>query len=132
MNGAFKRVCFTLVSLSAIGGLCALPASAQTSSNQALPGLGSSDQNSDSFGGTNGLDMYDLFHRLQMGSMPSMSEFNQEQQRTINSAASNFRARQLERLRQQNPQQNPQGQPSQTAPVAPFPSSQPSINRMPQ
>jgi|GEM_PF-2179918 hypothetical protein len=129
MNGALKHMGLALVGLSAIGGLFVLPASAQnTNPNQALPGLGGSDQNSDAFGGTDGVNMYDLFHRLQMGPMPSMSEFNREQQRTINSAASDFRARQLELLRQQNPQM----QTPQTTPAAPLPSTQPSIDSMSQ
>lgn len=137
MNGSLKQLGLALIGLSAItlmgevlriGGLSALPASAQTTPNQAMPGLGSSDQNNDAMSGADGLNMYDLMHQLQRGALPSMSEFNQEQQRTINSAASDFRTRQLERLRQQN-QQAPT---PQNAQIAPFPSSQPATNSLPQ
>ena len=75
---------------------------------QPLPGLGSSDSQNSAFS-ADGLDMYDLFHQLSTGPIPSMSEFRQSQQQHINSAADSFRTRQLQLLQQQN-----QAQPAQT------------------
>lgn len=90
--------------------MLAHPGLAQQTSTQiqALPGLGSSDSQNSAFS-ADGLDMYDLFHQLSTGPIPTMSEFRQSQQQHINSAADSFRARQMELLRQQN-----QAQPTQT------------------
>lgn len=130
IQSAIQQISLAFVGMGAIGllGGFALPVAAQTiqpNPNQALPGLGSSDQSSSSMPGAEGFDMYDLIHQLQLGPLPSMSEFNQQQQRTINSAASDFRTRQLELLRQQN--QSPQ-----MSPVAPQAPAQSPINALPQ
>ncbi|WP_088893983.1 hypothetical protein [Leptolyngbya ohadii] len=131
MNGLFKHMGLALVGFGAIAGLLGVsPVSAQTvqtNSNQPLPGLGNSDQRNDGMTAPDGVNVYDLIHQLQMGSIPSMSEFSQEQQRNINSAATDFRTRQMERLRQQTPQT----QMPQAIPMTPAPSSQPVLNPQP-
>jgi hypothetical protein len=78
---------------------------------QSNPQMG--DGNTDPFSsrGDNQFDgVLDLMHRAMMGNIRSSEEFQQSQQNDINSAASDFRTRQLELLRQQN-------QPQATSPV---------------
>ncbi|HEY9696677.1 MAG TPA: hypothetical protein V6D10_05410 [Trichocoleus sp.] len=92
--------------------LLAHPGLAQQTSTQLqpLPGLGGSDSTNGAFS-ADGLNMYDLFHQLSTGPLPSMSDFRQEQQQHINSAAEDFRTRQMQRLQQQN-----QAQPTSVSP----------------
>lgn len=77
--------------------------SAQTAIAQTadtLEGTGTSDINPNSSNG-NGLDMFDLLHRAQQGTIRSQDEFLRDQQETIGEAAADFRARQQEALQQQ-------------------------------
>lgn len=58
--------------------------------------------------------LLDMFHRANFGTIPSMPDFQRDQQERIGDEATNFRNRQLELLRQQ-----PQAQPASPPPVAP-------------
>ena len=66
----------------------------------------SGDNGSDPFAGNSGgsTGMFELFHRANLSGDRSIHEFNREQEQNINTAAEDFRTRQLELLRQQ---QNP-------------------------
>ena len=44
----------------------------------------------------------DLMHRAQMGNIRSVNEYSAEQDRSLNDAASQFRQKQLQMLRNQN------------------------------
>jgi hypothetical protein len=80
------------------------PAIAQTTSDSgALPGLGSSDQTATPFSGSSDTfgAMFDLMHKMQQGSIRSQSEFSQDQQNSIGTAANDFRTRQMQLLHQQ-------------------------------
>lgn len=79
------------------------------------------EQTSDPFTATesdNNSTFFDIMHRVQLGNIRSVSEFGKDQQGSLGSAASDFRARQRELL-----QQN--GQPQQSVTPAPATSEQP-------
>lgn len=80
-----------------------------TNSNNALDDL-NSQQNTNPFSshsddGTAMNGIMDLMHRAQMGSIRSGSEYSAEQDRSINDAATQFRQKQLQMLRNQNQNQ---------------------------
>ncbi|MCS6813932.1 MAG: hypothetical protein NZ772_10250 [Cyanobacteria bacterium] len=59
----------------------------------------------DPFGSRNGgAGFFDLIHRANLGGLKNSAEFRQEQRQNIDNAAADFRARQLELLRQQTTQ----------------------------
>ncbi len=72
----------------------------------------------DSFSGLeNGqINMYDIIHRAQLGTLTNIDEFTAEQRQNLNSAADDFRAKQLQRMQQAQPQAAP-NQPPATAPA---------------
>lgn len=77
-----------------------------TSSNNALEDLEQQNRNpfsshSDDGNAMNGI--MDLMHRAQMGNIRSVNEYSAEQDRSLNDAASQFRQKQLQMLRNQNP-----------------------------
>ena len=76
-----------------------------TSSNNALEDLEQQNRNpfsshSDDGNAMNGI--MDLMHRAQMGNIRSVNEYSAEQDRSLNDAASQFRQKQLQMLRNQN------------------------------
>lgn len=96
-----------------LGTLILQPATAQTPSRDAnvYGNTQSGDRTSQT--GT----MFDFFHRAVLGVPRSSSDFGQEQQNSIGSEASDFRQRQQELLRQQQPNTmtNPQASPTPVA-----------------
>lgn len=101
-----------LAALAAIGvAPLALPQAslAQTCSDaQTLQGCPSPNER-DSFSGLeNGqLNMYDIIHRAQLGTLSNINEFTAEQRQNLNSAADDFRTQQLKRIQQAQPQAAP-------------------------
>lgn len=76
-----------------------------TTSNNALEDLDQQNRNpfsshSDDGNAMNGI--MDLMHRAQMGNIRSVNEYSAEQDRSLNDAASQFRQKQLQMLRNQN------------------------------
>jgi hypothetical protein len=76
-----------------------------TSSNNALEDLEQQNRNpfsshSDDGNAMNGI--MDLMHRAQMGNIRSVNEYSAEQDRSLNDAASQFRQKQLQMIRNQN------------------------------
>lgn len=79
----------------------ATSAQAQQPSSADLQRVGGSDRDANTNGDlTNINSMFDLLHRVQQGSIRDPYEFNRDQQQTIQSEASTFRQRQMERLNQ--------------------------------
>ncbi|WP_017717654.1 hypothetical protein [Kamptonema formosum] len=78
------------------------------SDGQTLQGCPSPNER-DSFSGLdNGqLNMYDIIHRAQMGTITNINEFTAEQRQNLNSAADDFRAQQLQRMQQAQQQAAP-------------------------
>ncbi|MFM7427928.1 MAG: hypothetical protein ACKO7W_23505 [Elainella sp.] len=62
---------------------------------------------------------FDLMHRVQLGTVRSVSEYGRDQQENIGSQASDFRTRQRELLQQQS------AQPTTTVETAPVQPAQP-------
>lgn len=75
-----------------------------TSSNNALEDLDQQNRNPfssrDDGNAMNGI--MDLMHRAQMGNIRSVNEYSAEQDRSLNDAATQFRQKQLQMLRNQN------------------------------
>ncbi len=76
-----------------------------TTTNNALEDLDRQNRNpfsshSDDGNAMNGI--MDLMHRAQMGNIRSVNEYSAEQDRSLNDAASQFRQKQLQMLRNQN------------------------------
>ena len=76
-----------------------------TTTNNALEDLDQQNRNpfsshSDDGNAMNGI--MDLMHRAQMGNIRSVNEYSAEQDRSLNDAASQFRQKQLQMLRNQN------------------------------
>ena len=76
-----------------------------TTTNNALEDLEQQNRNpfsshSDDGNAMNGI--MDLMHRAQMGNIRSVNEYSAEQDRSLNDAASQFRQKQLQMLRNQN------------------------------
>ena len=75
-----------------------------TTSNNALEDLEQQNRNPfssrDDGNAMNGI--MDLMHRAQMGNIRSVNEYSAEQDRSLNDAASQFRQKQLQMLRNQN------------------------------
>lgn len=75
-----------------------------TTSNNALEDLDQQNRNPfssrDDGNAMNGI--MDLMHRAQMGNIRSVNEYSAEQDRSLNDAASQFRQKQLQMLRNQN------------------------------
>jgi hypothetical protein len=109
---AKSRNVLILAALAAMGvAPLALPQAslAQTCSGaQALQGCPSPNER-DSFSGLESgqLNMYDIIHRAQMGTITNIDEFTAEQRQNLNSAADDFRAQQLKRIQQAQPQAAP-------------------------
>lgn len=98
----------------------AQPALAQPTSADLQTPVGSSDRDANGNGDLSNIDtMFDLLHRAQMGSIRDPYEFNRDQQQNINTAASTFRQRQLELLRQQGQPGTSSATPSATQTVSP-------------
>ncbi len=91
-------------------GAIALPQSilAQTCSDaQNLQGCPSPNERGSFSGGGGDLNVYDLIHNAQMGTLTNMNDFTAEQQENLNSAADNFRAQQLKRIQEAQQQAAP-------------------------
>ena len=75
-----------------------------TTSNNALEDLDQQNRNPfssrDDGNAMNGI--MDLMHRAQMGNIRSVNEYSAEQDRSLNDAATQFRQKQLQMLRNQN------------------------------
>jgi hypothetical protein len=76
-----------------------------TTTNNALEDLEQQNRNpfsshSDDGNAMNGI--MDLMHRAQMGNIRSINEYSAEQDRSLNDAASQFRQKQLQMIRNQN------------------------------
>lgn len=76
-----------------------------TTTNNALEDLEQQNRNpfsshSDDGNAMNGI--MDLMHRAQMGNIRSVNEYSAEQDRSLNDAASQFRQKQLQMIRNQN------------------------------
>ena len=76
-----------------------------TTTNNALEDLDQQNRNpfsshSDDGNAMNGI--MDLMHRAQMGNIRSVNEYSAEQDRSLNDAATQFRQKQLQMLRNQN------------------------------
>lgn len=120
---------FVWMSLGCLGITGALlsfafqPAIAQTanSSDALQGGLGSSDRASDPFSSNSDQlgGLFNLMHKFQQGSIRSGSEFSQDQQSSIGSAASDFRTRQLQLLHQQGQGTTDSAVPQTSQPVQP-------------
>ncbi|HEY9676301.1 MAG TPA: hypothetical protein V6D11_32965 [Waterburya sp.] len=97
-------------------------ASAQLTPGSAQPLPDQSRQNErDSFGGNLGngdLSIFNLIHRAQLGGLRDMGEFSQEQNQNLNSAAEEYKRRQLQLIRQ------PQQQVPQNSGINPQPENQ--------
>ncbi|MBW4494871.1 MAG: hypothetical protein KME26_17670 [Oscillatoria princeps RMCB-10] len=106
-----------LAALAAIGvAPLALPQAsfAQACSDaQTLQGCPSPNER-DSFSGLESgqLNMYDIIHRSQMGTLTNINEFTAEQRQNLNSAADDFRTQQLKRMQQAQPQAAPSEPPA--------------------
>ena len=89
------------------------------SDGQTLQGCPSPNER-DSFSGLdNGqINMYDIIHRAQMGTITNINEFTAEQRQNLNSAADDFRAQQLQRMQQAQQQAAP-GEPAAAPAPAP-------------
>jgi hypothetical protein len=106
-----------------------LPAQAQVGTIQPLqdfqdPGKGDPFSNRGT-GPMNGV--MDLIHRSVLGPSRSLDEFASEQQESLDAATADFRAKQMERLRQQQaaPSSPTSTTPATTAPSVPNPAVQP-------
>ena len=96
----------SLVALAGMGVVsCLLPQTslAQTNYNQPLDDF-QPQNNNQSWGSENGgsFSPLDMIHRAQQGTLRTSEDFSSEQRENLNSASSEFRRLQLERLRQQN------------------------------
>lgn len=85
----------------------------------------SSDVGNGGFGDGGDLDMFELMHRAQQGTIRNRSDFLRDQQEQIGSEAANFRTRQQRVLQQQQPGTVPLGatepgtvQPTTTQPAS--------------
>lgn len=58
--------------------------------------------NSDSFTGSGGIDMFDIIHNSRLGNNRNMKEYMLEQRDNLNDAATQFRNKQKELIQQQN------------------------------
>jgi len=96
-------------SLAVLAGMgvvsCLLPQTslAQTTYDQPLDDF-QPQNNNQSWGSENGgsFSPLDMIHRAQQGTLRTSEDFSSEQRENLNSASSEFRRLQLERLRQQN------------------------------
>ena len=72
---------------------------------QALQGCGGATQSNEvsTFSGRNDgqLNMFDLIHQAQFGTLGNMDEFTAEQRQNVNSAAETYRDQQLKRIQGQ-------------------------------
>lgn len=96
----------SLVALAGMGFVsCLLPQAslAQTTYDQPLDDF-QPQNNNQSWGSENGgsFSPLDMIHRAQQGTLRTSEDFSSEQRENLNSASSDFRRLQLERLRQQN------------------------------
>ncbi|MBD3880323.1 hypothetical protein IFO70_00990 [Phormidium tenue FACHB-886] len=111
------------LSLSLLAGILlavAPSAQAQTgvSADLQTP-VGASDLNSQRNGDLGSFDsMFNLFHQLQRGGVRDPYEFNRSQRESLNTAASDFRQRQLELLQQRQQPGAPSGAIVPAAPAA--------------
>ena len=104
----FPSFAWITISLLGAGSLAAIflgalsqPVQAQTSADLRTP-VGSSDRNANTNGDLSNINsLFDLLHRVQQGSIRDPYQFSHDQQQNINSAASTFRQRQAELLKQQ-------------------------------
>ncbi|RMF70089.1 MAG: hypothetical protein D6742_01155 [Cyanobacteria bacterium J069] len=109
------RGMLSAVSAAVLMGLAGAPGQAQSAANDLV--TPSQNENRDLFSERNENPMsgiHDLIHQLNYGSIRSSEEFRREQQRNINSAAEDFRARQRAILEQQQQQ----SQPTESQPAA--------------
>lgn len=93
-----------------------------STSAQPLQDFQNQDQPADPFSnrGNNQINgVMDMIHRAVLGPSRSPEEFNAEQQENLNSAAAEFRARQMERLRGQTPAATTTPATAPGAPAAP-------------
>lgn len=123
----FRAATATLLGFLAIGTafVAAQPVLAQESGAgdpllvNPLAGDGTSDPfSSRGSGQMNGL--FDLIHRANFGSGRSLSDFRQDQQESIDSAASDFRSRQQMLLQQQSPSEATVPAATPVNPAAPY------------
>ncbi len=104
-----------------LGLLVAAMGSASSAFAQGVDPLDANNQrNSDPFSNTEGNNttdtFFDLMHRVQLGTVRSVSEYGRDQQENIGSQASDFRTRQRQMLEQGQNSAAPTT-PIQTAPV---------------
>lgn len=111
----------SLSAASALLSLMAFPAHAQSTNASGLSDPDSSDakatpfsNSSSAFGG-----MFQLMHQLQMGQIRSSSEFSQDQQQSLGTAAQDFRERQRQMLQQGQQPGGPAMTPQTVTPSAP-------------
>ncbi|MBP0002019.1 MAG: hypothetical protein J7641_24015 [Cyanobacteria bacterium SID2] len=102
----FKRVMWGVSIAIAAAIAMPLSAHAQTSTyNEAIPNDPFDDSanqgDRSQLEGEGGLNVFDIIHRATSGPEMSFDEFVSGQDSELNNAAEDFRARQLERLRQQ-------------------------------
>lgn len=95
-----KSVSWLLVGAVVSFGVGAfIPAANAQTDLDPLEGLGTDDNGADVFGDTS--DPYELIHRAILAPSMSIEEFQEQQNRSINGEALNFRQRQQELLQQQ-------------------------------
>jgi hypothetical protein len=98
-------VCTASISFSLLIPQLSWAQTTPTTTNNALEDLDQQNRNpfsshSDDGNAMNGI--MDLMHRAQMGNIRSVNEYSAEQDRSLNDAASQFRQKQLQMIRNQN------------------------------
>ncbi len=111
LNRSIPHLLFSTFSATVLLASLAQAGMAQTASTaDDLQWLNNGSENMDA-GSADGLNMYDMMHRMQQGTIRSQSEFLHDQQQTMGTAAEEFRNKQRQALEQQT------GTPAPAAPM---------------
>lgn len=116
-----QKLSIATVSLLAMGTCLTAQMNGAVAQESPDPLDASNERTSDPFSGGDSNQyspFFNMIHRMQLGNIRSVSEFDQDQQQNIGSAAEDFRTRQREMLQQPT-------QPNPAAPVTPNPTSVP-------
>lgn len=101
LNRSIPHLLFSTFSATVLLASLAQVGMAQTASTaDDLQWLNNGSQNTDA-NSMDGLNMYDMMHRMQQGSIRSQSEFLRDQQQTLGTAAQEFRNKQRQAIEQQ-------------------------------
>lgn len=102
IQSRFQKFSVQAVGLLAIG-VCLVAANA-ASAQSTDPLDTNNERTSDPFNSLDNNDyspFFNIMHRMQLGNIRSVSEFSQDQQQSLGTEASDFRARQLQQINQQ-------------------------------